>query len=168
MICFFFFSTFIIFFSFQCYRRILQLEPDNVQGLHNLCVVLVERGRLATAARCLRRAAHLAPREGYIRRHLAIVLQRLAKDSTTQTEQNYQIDTFLKEEDPTFNPKTIDADYLNNEVDKEIVVEEKSQNSNLFPSNIPIEEEVVRFNGFLRDQREVLRSDGDDPSSGMS
>lgn len=65
--------------SFQCYKRILQLDPVNIQGLHNLCVVYVERGRLAKAQECLQHAHHLAPGEDYILRHLQIVQTRLGK-----------------------------------------------------------------------------------------
>nr|XP_032512125.1 protein O-mannosyl-transferase Tmtc3-like [Danaus plexippus plexippus] len=67
----------------SCYRRILELEPDNVQALHNLCVVAVERGKLAVAEECLTRAAVLAPHEHYIQRHLAVVRARLAAVSLT-------------------------------------------------------------------------------------
>ncbi|CAG4941419.1 unnamed protein product [Colias eurytheme] len=62
----------------SCYRRILELEADNVQALHNLCVVAVERGKLAVAEECLTRAAALAPHEHYIQRHLAVVRARIA------------------------------------------------------------------------------------------
>ncbi|XP_022126724.1 protein O-mannosyl-transferase Tmtc3 [Pieris rapae] len=67
----------------SCYRRILELEPDNVQALHNLCVVAVERGKLAIAEECLTRAASLAPHEHYIQRHLAVVRARLAAVTPT-------------------------------------------------------------------------------------
>lgn len=63
--------------NFQCYRRILQLDPTNIQGLHNLCVVMVERGKLTLAAQCLERAAKLAPHQDYVQRHLAIVRARI-------------------------------------------------------------------------------------------
>ncbi|XP_013185890.2 protein O-mannosyl-transferase Tmtc3 [Amyelois transitella] len=69
----------------SCYRRILELEPDNVQALHNLCVVAVERGKLAIAEECLTRAAALAPHEHYIQRHLAVVRARRAAATTTTT-----------------------------------------------------------------------------------
>ncbi|XP_053963201.1 protein O-mannosyl-transferase Tmtc3 [Anastrepha ludens] len=65
----------------QCYRSILTYEPHNIQGLHNLCVVFVERKRLARANACLRYAHHLAPHEDYILRHWQIVQQRLQKIS---------------------------------------------------------------------------------------
>ena len=57
----------------DCYRKILAVEPDNVQGLHNLCVVMVERGQLGGARSCLQQAHALAPKEDYIRKHLDIV-----------------------------------------------------------------------------------------------
>lgn len=62
----------------QCYKRILQIDPLNIQGLHNLCVVYVERGKLTQALDCLQRAHKLAPQEDYILKHLKIVQQRLA------------------------------------------------------------------------------------------
>lgn len=72
-----------MFFSFslyfQCYKRILQLDPINIQGLHNLCVVYVERGKLAKAQECLQHAHQLAPTEDYILRHLQIVQTRISK-----------------------------------------------------------------------------------------
>ncbi|XP_059051325.1 protein O-mannosyl-transferase Tmtc3 [Achroia grisella] len=67
----------------SCYRRILELEPDNVQALHNLCVVAVERGKLAIAEECLTRASALAPHEHYIQRHLAVVKARRAAATST-------------------------------------------------------------------------------------
>ncbi|XP_068627864.1 protein O-mannosyl-transferase Tmtc3 [Battus philenor] len=72
----------------SCYRRILELEPDNVQALHNLCVVAVERGKLAVAEECLTRAAALAPHEHYIQRHLAVVRARLAANSASPSAQS--------------------------------------------------------------------------------
>ncbi|XP_043224720.1 protein O-mannosyl-transferase Tmtc3-like [Amphibalanus amphitrite] len=60
----------------RCYEHILRLDPDHVQGLHNLCVVYVERSELARAEQCLLRAVHLAPHEEYIQRHLRIVRSR--------------------------------------------------------------------------------------------
>lgn len=49
----------------------------NIQGLHNLCVVYVERGKLRQALECLQRAHKLAPEESYILKHLNIVKQRI-------------------------------------------------------------------------------------------
>ncbi len=61
----------------QCYRRILHIDPDNVQARHNLCVVMVEAGDLAEARVCLKDAAELAPNEDYISKHLRIVEEKL-------------------------------------------------------------------------------------------
>jgi len=60
-----------------CYRRILSVDPTNVQGMHNLCVVMVERGELRAAQTCLRQAHNMAPHEDYILRHLGIVEDKL-------------------------------------------------------------------------------------------
>jgi len=62
-----------------CYIKILDLDPMNVQGQHNLCVVYVERGDLSRAEICLQQAHRLAPHEDYIVRHLQIVQTRIAK-----------------------------------------------------------------------------------------
>lgn len=67
----------------NCYKRILELDPKNIQGLHNLCVVHVERGKLAKALDCLRVAHSLASKEDYILRHLKIVESRLQKIKQT-------------------------------------------------------------------------------------
>lgn len=56
----------------ECYRRILALDPGNVQGSHNLCVVFVERGELSRAERCFKHATTLDPNATYIRKHLQV------------------------------------------------------------------------------------------------
>lgn len=63
----------------HCYQSILKYEPYNIQGLHNLCVVHVERGKLAKAKSCLQLAHQLAPKEDYILKHLKIVQSKLEK-----------------------------------------------------------------------------------------
>lgn len=62
-----------------CYRRILSLEPANIQARHNLCVVLVERGLLDEAEHCLAKANDIAPHQHYIDRHLKIVRLRILR-----------------------------------------------------------------------------------------
>ncbi len=70
----------------RCYRRVTELDPSDVQGRHNLCVVMVETGRMREAAGCLREAQKLADkarfkgREGefaYVARHLRVVEERI-------------------------------------------------------------------------------------------
>ena len=61
----------------KCYQLILEIEPNNVQAHHNLCVVMVEAGDLDNAKTCLERVANLAPNEGYVNRHLRIVEEKL-------------------------------------------------------------------------------------------
>lgn len=78
----------------QCYRRILQLDPTNIQGLHNLCVVMVERGKLGLAAQCLERAAALAPHQDYVHRHLAIVKARISRLPPEQRDTEVFDDSF--------------------------------------------------------------------------
>lgn len=79
----------------KCYRSILQYDPHNTQGLHNLCVVFVERKWLAKAAACLHLAHRLAPAEDYIGRHLQIVNARMHKvnklpDTSPERQLAYQ------------------------------------------------------------------------------
>lgn len=57
----------------------MQLDPINIQGLHNLCVVYVERGKLVQAQSCLTHAHNLAPSEDYIIKHLQIVQSRIGR-----------------------------------------------------------------------------------------
>lgn len=61
-----------------CFERILQMDPTNVQGKHNLCVVYFEERDLPRAERCLEETLSLAPNEEYVRRHLSIVRSKMA------------------------------------------------------------------------------------------
>uniref|UniRef100_T1J5F2 dolichyl-phosphate-mannose--protein mannosyltransferase n=1 Tax=Strigamia maritima TaxID=126957 RepID=T1J5F2_STRMM len=70
----------------KCYRKILELDPHNVQGMHNLCVVYVERGELKEAEACLTAAHQVAPNEEYILRHLRIVRARLLRQHAKDDE----------------------------------------------------------------------------------
>lgn len=65
----------------ECFRKILEVEPDHVQARHNLCVVFVERGDLTRAETCLVDVLQLAPHESYIQQHLTIVRRRLHTSS---------------------------------------------------------------------------------------
>lgn len=61
-----------------CFERILNMDPTNVQGKHNLCVVYFEERDLPRAERCLEETLALAPNEEYVRRHLSIVRSKMA------------------------------------------------------------------------------------------
>ncbi|XP_066505392.1 protein O-mannosyl-transferase TMTC3 [Hoplias malabaricus] len=61
-----------------CFQRILRTDPGNVQAKHNLCVVYFEERDLPRAERCLEETLAMAPKEEYIRRHLAIVRGKMA------------------------------------------------------------------------------------------
>ncbi|NWT82310.1 TMTC3 protein, partial [Lanius ludovicianus] len=62
----------------MCFEKILQLDPNNVQGKHNLCVVYFEERDLIKAEKCLVETLALAPHEEYIQRHLNIVRSKIA------------------------------------------------------------------------------------------
>ncbi|NXN13313.1 TMTC3 protein, partial [Indicator maculatus] len=68
----------------RCFERILELDPNNVQGKHNLCVVYFEERDLIKAERCLVETLALAPHEEYIQRHLSIVRSKIASSSATE------------------------------------------------------------------------------------
>ena len=65
-----------------CFERILHMDPTNVQGKHNLCVVYFEERDLPRAERCLEETLALAPNEEYVRRHLSIVRSKMAAMSS--------------------------------------------------------------------------------------
>jgi len=89
----------------KCFRTILETEPDNVQALHNLCVVYVERGELARAETCLMDATKLAPDEAYIQTHLNIVRQRIAA-GLQQQKQTQPASSNLHKRENTETKKT--------------------------------------------------------------
>ncbi|XP_030069608.1 protein O-mannosyl-transferase TMTC3 isoform X1 [Microcaecilia unicolor] len=61
----------------KCFEKILELDPNNVQGKHNLCVVYFEEQDLLKAEKCLVETLALAPHEEYIQRHLSIVRSKI-------------------------------------------------------------------------------------------
>ncbi|XP_055011548.1 protein O-mannosyl-transferase TMTC3 [Boleophthalmus pectinirostris] len=61
-----------------CFERIIALDPTNVQGKHNLCVVYFEERDLPKAESCLVETLALAPNEEYVKRHLNIVRSKMA------------------------------------------------------------------------------------------
>ncbi|KFP43356.1 Transmembrane and TPR repeat-containing protein 3, partial [Chlamydotis macqueenii] len=68
----------------MCFEKILELDPNNVQGKHNLCVVYFEERDLIKAEKCLVETLALAPHEEYIQRHLNIVRSKIASLSATE------------------------------------------------------------------------------------
>ncbi|XP_075283892.1 protein O-mannosyl-transferase TMTC3 isoform X1 [Opisthocomus hoazin] len=68
----------------MCFEKILKLDPNNVQGKHNLCVVYFEERDLIKAEKCLVETLALAPHEEYIHRHLNIVRSKIASLSATE------------------------------------------------------------------------------------
>ncbi|XP_032077082.1 protein O-mannosyl-transferase TMTC3 [Thamnophis elegans] len=75
----------------QCFEKILKMDPNNVQGKHNLCVVYFEERDLLKAEKCLVETLALAPHEEYIQRHLSIVRSKIGslrpgEASVTHTE----------------------------------------------------------------------------------
>ncbi|XP_027704280.1 transmembrane and TPR repeat-containing protein 3-like [Vombatus ursinus] len=62
----------------ECFEKIVEMEPNNVQGKHNLCVVYFEEGDLFKAEKCLLETLDLAPHEEYIHRHLNIVRVKIS------------------------------------------------------------------------------------------
>lgn len=61
-----------------CFERIIALDPANVQGKHNLCVVYFEERDLLKAESCLEETLAMAPNEEYVKRHLNIVRSKMA------------------------------------------------------------------------------------------
>ncbi|XP_051857016.1 protein O-mannosyl-transferase TMTC3 [Antechinus flavipes] len=62
----------------ECFEKIVEMDPNNVQGKHNLCVVYFEEGDLIKAEKCLLETLDLAPHEEYIHRHLNIVRVKIS------------------------------------------------------------------------------------------
>ncbi|CAG7727509.1 unnamed protein product [Allacma fusca] len=94
----------------KCYQRILAMDPENVQGLHNLCVVYVERGDLLRAEKCFIRATQLAPHEEYITRHLKIVRQRIAKLTSAINHSSAPTRSVMQKSQSDFSDKFVDSE----------------------------------------------------------
>ncbi|ENN79047.1 hypothetical protein YQE_02954, partial [Dendroctonus ponderosae] len=112
----------------NCYKRILEIEPDNIQGLHNLCVVHVERGKLFDAQTCLEKAHQLAPEEDYIVKHLGIVQNRIGKlhlnedvadNKESKVVSNKSVDENEKKTEPVISRETEKQRYSSRVVNTE-------------------------------------------------
>lgn len=170
---------------FQCYRRILEIDPENIQGLHNLCVVHVERGKLLEAVACLQKAHELAPEEEYVLRHLQIVQNKVIKLKLNPNKvvESYELN---REESRVVSNKIVDSSekrtqtvvtgdseeqrYSSRVVNTEPLFVQNVQHITSVNDNLP-------FNDLISDKNEQntsrwrdrkLANNDDDPSSGMS
>ena len=64
-------------FSLQSFRKVIELEPNNIEAMHNLCVVFVEKGYLLEAEKCLAHVHKVSPNEEYILNHLNLVRAKI-------------------------------------------------------------------------------------------
>ncbi|XP_023716929.1 protein O-mannosyl-transferase Tmtc3 [Cryptotermes secundus] len=104
----------------NCYKRILQLDPENIQGLHNLCVVYVERGNLLRAEACLTHAYRLAPNEEYVLRHLNVVRSRISKlQISRSSEEGKEFEDFGDAHDFQHYEENFDDNNLGGDFDDE-------------------------------------------------
>ncbi|XP_044255134.1 protein O-mannosyl-transferase Tmtc3-like [Tribolium madens] len=165
----------------NCYRRILELDPENIQGLHNLCVVHVERGKLLEAQECLERAHQLAPGEDYVLKHLQIVKNRIAKmkinpdeveieKSRSQVVSNKSIDESDQKTRPVVTGDSEEQRYSSRVVNTEPMFVKNVDNIDYVEEDL---EEVEFKEGKEQNISNKWRhgkvgTDNDDPSSGMS
>lgn len=161
---------------------ILELEPGNIQGLHNLCVVFVERGKLLEAESCLHDAHILAPNEDYILRHLQIVQSRISKlrlnppdisDSETiskeksQVVSNKSIDENDKKTTPLVTGDSEEQRYSSRVVNTEPMFVKDVDN--IEHGDYSLDESTFSGSGNLNFRKwNEVGTDNDDPSSGMS
>ncbi|XP_075235033.1 protein O-mannosyl-transferase Tmtc3-like [Lycorma delicatula] len=120
----------------NCYKRILELDPENIQGLHNLCVVYVERGNLLQAEVCLKRAHRLAPTEDYVLRHLKIVQSRVAKLRASPNDLEFYDDVGNGAANDNIQRRDSDDNERNDEIqERELSRHSSSSPSSLQPSS---------------------------------
>ncbi|XP_074026010.1 protein O-mannosyl-transferase Tmtc3 isoform X2 [Leptinotarsa decemlineata] len=167
---------------YNCYRRILELDPENIQGLHNLCVVHVERGKLLEAQSCLLEAHKLAPAEDYVLKHLHIVQNRISKislDSRDHTESdaspkekskvvsNKSIDETDKETKPVVSGDSEEQRYSSRVVNTEPMFVKNVDSIDYVDYSVN-EAPFVESSDSNRSEWGDIGTDRDDPSSGMS
>lgn len=141
----------------------------NIQGLHNLCVVYVERGFLAKAHACLHEAHKLAPTEDYIMKHLQIIETRLAK-LKAQVAPSREKELAFSEYDPReFGGLVTKDSKLNLKVSSSTPNQAEMLHTSKDPvflePNLP--ENYQKHESLTRIQNNYA-TDLDDPSSGMS
>ena len=176
----------------QCYKRILELDPENIQGFHNLCVVHVERGKLLEAQSCLEEAHKLAPGEDYILKHLQIVQNRIKKTKvnsraldeheydpggTSKVVSNKSIDESERKTEPLVSGDKEEQRYSSHVVNTEPMFVKNVDNIDLingpYSCNAKLEQsdrmnkERANFS-HVKHKSPAVEADTDDPSSGMS
>lgn len=138
----------------------------NIQGLHNLCVVYVERGLLAKAYACLKEAHKLAPTEDYIVKHLQIVETRLAK-LKAQPSSTREKDLAFAE----FDPREFELNFKSMKVssvggDKPKIMQSSNNPDIMLDSHAA--DNFQKHDNLQRITQNNYATDLDDPSSGMS
>lgn len=161
----------------------MELDPENIQGLHNLCVVHVERGKLLQAQACLEKAHKLAPGEDYVLRHLQIVQNRIAKlklnpemeeadynpQESSKVVSNKSIDETERKTEPVVTGDTEEQRYSSRVVNTEPLFVKNVDNIDYVDSTFnEVELKEQNVSKYESKRRNLVGSDSDDPSSGMS
>lgn len=144
----------------------------NIQGLHNLCVVYVERGFLAKAYACLHEAHKLAPTEDYIIKHLNIIETRLGK-LRAQAPQSREKELAFADYDPSeYGGNSLKDNKVNlkvlqysSSIQSQAEMLHTSKDPVFLEPNLP--ENYQKHEGLKRIQNNYA-TDLDDPSSGSS
>ena len=172
----------------QCYRRILELDPENIQGLHNLCVVHVERGKLLEAQSCLEKAHQLAPGEDYVLKHLQIVQNRIAKlklnpndpggeeaeanpKGRSQVVSNKSIDESDRKTRPVVTGDSEEQRYSSRVVNTEPMFVKNVDNIDYVDNDaekVDFPDSTDQNVSHKWNHGKIIGTDNDDPSSGMS
>lgn len=151
----------------------MQLDPENIQGLHNLCVVYVERGLLAKAHACLNEAHKLAPTEDYIIKHLQIVETRLKKLNAQQSSTREKDLAFADFDPREFGGRIIQGKDVHLSLQpSQIVGAERPKTVQSSKKNVLLDsqasENFQKSENIKRKTQNNYATDLDDPSSGMS
>ena len=88
-----------------CYQRILKIDPENVQAVHNTGVIFYQKGELLKAEEFFLRATEIAPHEDYIKKNLKIIRQRIA---TAIKQQNSAQRSVMQKSD--FDDKFVESE----------------------------------------------------------
>ncbi|XP_063909956.1 protein O-mannosyl-transferase Tmtc3-like [Zophobas morio] len=172
----------------NCYRRILELDPENIQGLHNLCVVHVERGKLLEAQSCLEKAHQLAPGEDYVLKHLQIVQNRIAKlklnpndpggeeaeanpKGRSQVVSNKSIDESDRKTRPVVTGDSEEQRYSSRVVNTEPMFVKNVDNIDYVDNDaekVDFPDSTDQNVSHKWNHGKIIGTDNDDPSSGMS